>query len=73
MTEPYDWKIDVTYEASSYGRNCGGQQISVTCTGVKATHITGLSAYCNSERSQYKNKEIALQMLEYGLILAGHI
>ena len=50
----------------------GGQSVGVVDTGVKITHIpTGLSAYCGTERSQQKNKKIAMAMLEWGLAEVG--
>ena len=46
----------------------GGQQVSVVRTGVKITHIpTGTVAICEHARSQIKNKNIALKMIETAL------
>lgn len=46
----------------------GGQHVGTAPTGIKVTHIpTGLYAYCDSARSQHKNRDIAFQMVEYGV------
>lgn len=45
----------------------GGQQVG-TCYGVKVTHIeSGLVAIVTSDRSQHRNKEIAVHMIEAAL------
>lgn len=47
----------------------GGQHVSTGPTGVKITHLpTGLYAYCDCQRSQHKNREVAMQMIEWGLL-----
>lgn len=49
-------------------RPSGGQQVGVIPTGVKVTHLpSGLVAICESERSQMRNRNIAMAMIEYGL------
>lgn len=48
-------------------RNVGGQQVGVS-VGVKVTHTpTGLIAICCNERSQHRNRSIAMDMLAGGL------
>jgi len=45
----------------------GGQHAGVR-SGVKITHIpTGLTAICETERSQHRNKQIAMDMILGGL------
>lgn len=48
----------------------GGQHAGVVPVRVRVTHVpTGLTAICGSERSQLKNKDIAIAMLEAGIAL----
>lgn len=60
--DPKDLKIE------SYSmRSAGGQHVGVQ-NGVKITHLpTGLVAICETERSQHRNKGIAMDMILGGL------
>lgn len=50
----------------------GGQTCGDTPRGVCVEHLpTGLKAYCDQERSQLRNKRVAIAMIEYGLAELG--
>lgn len=60
---PEDLKIETLRKP-----DLGGQTVGMPQTGVKVTHLpSGLEATCWYARSQWKNKEIAIHMIEWGL------
>jgi peptide chain release factor 1 len=66
QVEEVDFKLDMnelkidTYRSSG----AGGQHVNKTESAIRVTHLpTGLVVECQDERSQYKNKDRALQIM----------
>jgi len=59
-----DLKIDVFKSSGP-----GGQNVQKNSTAIRVTHMpTGIVVTCQDERSQYRNKEIALKILRAQLV-----
>ena len=65
-----EYIVEVIYKDTGTTEKPKGQQIGVPVSDIRVTHIaTGIMAQCGVHRSQHKNKEIAVEMIEWAIAL----
>lgn len=63
MSEP-EFHVEIVKPPS-----VGGQQVGCPNYPIRVTHVpSGIRAECGWERSQHKNRKIAMEMVEWALI-----
>lgn len=63
-----DYKVETIYVQTGTTQVPGGQYAGMPATDIRVTHIpTGVMAQCGLHRSQHKNRQIAMEMIEWAL------
>ena len=63
-----EYKLEVIYVGTGTTAVPGGQYAGIPASDIRITHIpTGLMAQCGIHRSQHKNRQIAMEMIEWAL------
>ena len=66
--DPADWLIERIYEQTGTTQHPGGQQAGTPAYAIRVTHKpTGIMAQCSTQRSDFGNKRIAREMIEWAL------
>lgn len=63
-----DYSVEVIYTQTGTTQRPGGQHAGSPATEIRVTHKpTGIMAQCGWHRSQHKNRQTALEMVEWAL------
>lgn len=67
-----DCKVELIYKATGTTQRPGGQQAGTPASDIRITHLpTGIMAQCGEHRSQHKNRNVCLEMIEWAMLSTG--
>jgi len=68
MIDPALLRVEIIYQQTGTTEMPGGQHAGTPASSIRVTHIpSGVMAECGACRSQFKNKAIAIGMIEAAL------
>ena len=68
MIDPALLRVEIIYQQTGTTEMPGGQHAGVPASSIRVTHIpSGVMAQCGACRSQFKNKAVAVEMIETAL------
>ena len=67
-----NWTVERIYLQTGTTDFPGGQHAGLPHSAMRVTHVpTGLMAQCGAERSDHKNRALATEMVQWGLVSIG--